>query len=270
MKYLVAILLTAVAATNTFAQTKKAAPFTIGTIEHIHSKVLNEDRILNIYLPEGYDTSKATYPVIYVLDGTANEDFLHTAGLVQYLSMYDMMPESIVVGIANVDRRRDFTFPTNVAEDKKLVPVSGGSEKFRSFLSTELLPFIEATYRTNNHRTIIGQSLGGLLASEILIKQPAMFDEYMIVSPSLWWNKESLLKEPLALHHIRIAKELKAYIAVGKEGDMMERPAKQLVEALKNAGNITTYFQYLPDESHLTIQHNALYKGFVMMNEKKK
>jgi len=250
------------------AQTKKAGTFVLGTQEWLTSEILKETRTLNIYLPEGYDTSKAHYPVIYLLDGSANEDFIHTAGLVQYLSMYEMMPKSIVVGIANVDRRRDYTFPTKNPEDTKLVPVSGGSEKYIDFIAEELQPFIERNYRTTAQKTIIGQSLGGLLAAEILLKRPALFNNYMIVSPSLWWDKESLLAVRPTLWNAKFSTEVKAYIAVGKEGDMMERPAKQLVDMLKESGNVKTYFQYLPDESHLTILHNALYKGFVMMNEK--
>ena len=268
MKYIAIALLLLVAGNTVNAQTKKATPFKLGLTETIVSKTMGETRTLNIYLPEGYDTSKAQYPVIYLLDGSANEDFIHTAGLVQYLSMYEMMPKSIVVGIANVDRRRDYTFPTNNPEDTKLVPVFGGSEKFINFIQNELQPFIERSYRTNNFKTIIGQSLGGLLATEILMKRPTLFNDYMIISPSLWWDKESLLAVKPALWSARLSTPIKAYIAVGKEGDMMERPANKLVDILKESGNVKTYFQYLPDESHLTILHNALYKGFVMMNEK--
>ncbi len=99
-----------------FASTPKlsaqASEFCIGTIETIYSKELNENRTLNIYLPDGYsnDSSKL-YPVIYLLDGSKNEDFLHIAGLTQFLTMIEKMPESIVIGIANVDRKRDFTLP---------------------------------------------------------------------------------------------------------------------------------------------------------------
>ncbi|HEX8459991.1 MAG TPA: alpha/beta hydrolase-fold protein, partial [Segetibacter sp.] len=106
---------------HTFAQTNKTEPnnnpkpFVLGVIDEIQSKELGEKRILNIYLPEGYnakDTIK--YPVIYLLDGSADEDFIHVVGLVQFNSFewINLVPKSIVVGIATVDRRRDFTFPT--------------------------------------------------------------------------------------------------------------------------------------------------------------
>ena len=94
------------------------SPFILGRIDKIPSVVLGETRTLNIYLPEGYSQDSSTvYPVIYLLDGSANEDFIHIVGVVQFLIMIERMPKSIVVGIANVDRRRDFTMPTSVDQD---------------------------------------------------------------------------------------------------------------------------------------------------------
>src|SRR6185437_3775981 len=173
-------------------------PFVLGRINTIQSKILSEKRILNIYLPQGYDQNDTTfYPVIYLLDGSADEDFIHIAGLVQFLnfSWVGILPKSILVGIANVDRKRDFTFPTTIATDKKESPTSGGSEKFIDFIEKELQPFIEKNYKTNSSKTLIGQSFGGLLATQILLSKPQLFTKYIIVSPSLWWNNESLLSQ---------------------------------------------------------------------------
>src|SRR6185437_12342755 len=146
---------------NLPTQPGNSKPFVLGVIDEMDSKELGEKRILNIYLPEGYnkeDTIK--YPVIYLLDGSADEDFIHIVGLVQFNSFewVNRVPKSIVVGIANVDRRRDFTFPTTIAEDKKAYPTTGHSDKFIRFLENELQPFIEKKYKTNNSRTIIGES----------------------------------------------------------------------------------------------------------------
>jgi predicted alpha/beta superfamily hydrolase len=106
-----------------------------------------------------------------------------------------MIPESIVVGIGNVDRKRDFTYPSQNKLDQKEFPTSGQSEKFINFLEKELQPFVDSTYRITELKTIIGQSLGGLLTTEILFKKPELFDNYIIVSPSLWWDDEKLLDE---------------------------------------------------------------------------
>jgi uncharacterized protein len=167
-------------------------PFSFGVIDKIQSSELAESRTLNIYLPEGYNKDSATlYPVVYLLDGSANEDYPHIAGLVQFLNMSDLMPKTIVVGIANVDRKRDFTFPTSIAEDTKNYPTTGKSEKFIAFIENELQPYIQKKYKVNATKTIIGQSLGGLLATEILAKKRHLFDTFIIVSPSLWWENIS-------------------------------------------------------------------------------
>ena len=101
------------------------AEFSIGKTISIESTVLDETRVLNIYLPPSYssDDSK-TYPVIYLLDGSKDEDFIHVVGIVQFgsFSWINMIPESIVVGIGNVDRKRDFTYPSQNALDQKDFP----------------------------------------------------------------------------------------------------------------------------------------------------
>ena len=176
---------------------KEKSPLIIGETIAFSSKILEESRKLNIYLPHGY-TKESTkkYPIIYLLDGSIDEDFIHISGLVQFgsFSWINIIPESIVVGISNIDRKRDFTFPTTNKKDKKDFPTAGGSEKFINFIEKELQPFIEKNYKTDATKTLIGQSLGGLVATEILFKKPALFDNYIITSPSLWWDDESLLK----------------------------------------------------------------------------
>lgn len=242
---------------------KQDVPFVLGRINQINSKILAEKRTLNIYLPEGYnEKDSVAYPVIYLLDGSADEDFIHIAGLVQFLNFpwVKILPKSILVGIANVDRRRDFTFPTIVAEDKKESPTSGGSANFIAFIEKELQPFIEKNYKTNSFKTLIGQSFGGLLATEILFKKPALFTNYIIVSPSLWWNNESLLQiKPLAKQE----DSMKVYIAVGNEGKRMENDMRKLESILKdNYRKANIYFEFFPHENHATILHRAVYNAF--------
>ena len=243
--------------------------FALGIVDKIQSAILGETRTLNIYLPEGYSPDSATaYPVIYLLDGSANEDFIHIVGLVQFLVMIEKMPPSIVVGIANIDRKRDFTFPTAIEQDKKDYPTTGGSAKFITFVEKELQPYIEKKYRTGS-KTIIGQSLGGLLATEILLKKPGLFNNYIIVSPSLWWNNESLLNEAPGLLKKQVLKNTQVYISVGSEGKQMEDDAKKLSEILQTPGNVKVNLVPLPEENHLTILHNSVYKGLEILNAKK-
>ena len=239
------------------------ADFSIGKSIKIESFVLDETRDLNIYLPLNYSNdSLKTYPVIYLLDGSKNEDFIHISGIVQFgsFSWINMIPESIVVGIGNVDRKKDFTFPSQNKLDQKEFPTSGKSENFIAFIEQELQPFIDSNYRTTKIKTIIGQSLGGLLATEILFKKPEIFDNYIIVSPSLWWNDEKLLEE----EPITYDSNKSIYIAGGKEGDVMERTAKELFDKLKEnqKENTALFYKFMEDKTHGDALHIAVYNAF--------
>ena len=236
-----------------------------------------EKRILNIYLPEGWNKNDTTtYPVVYLLDGSADEDFIHVVGLYQFnnFSWIDRVPKSVIVGIANVDRRRDFTFPTTIEEDKKKYTTSGRSDKFITFIEKELQPFIEKKYRTNSSKTIIGQSLGGLLATEILFKRPILFNKYIIISPSTWWDNRSILKQEAGIMSGNFKQATGIYIGVGKEGltpgtfpHIAEEDAKALAEKIRSAKNkrVHVYFDYLPQEDHATISHQAVFNALRLL-----
>ena len=253
-------------------------PFVLGETIELQSKILNEKRTLNIYLPEGYNPKDSIkYPVIYLLDGSADEDFIHIVGLVQYNSFewINIVPKSIVVGIATVDRRRDFTFPTTIEADKKTYPTAGHSDKFISFIETELQPFIETKYKTTQTKTIIGQSLGGLLETEILLKKPTLFTKYIIISPSLWWENGSLLNQNAEILNETFKQPTDIYIGVGKEGltpteipRVMEVDANLLADKIKStkSKSVNVIFDYLPQEDHSTIMHQAVLNAFKQLN----
>ncbi|MFC0779837.1 alpha/beta hydrolase [Flavobacterium sp. HJSW_4] len=267
---------------NKTKTTETSKPFVLGVIDEIQSKELNETRILNIYLPEGYNPAEATkYPVIYLLDGSADEDFIHISGLVQFNSFewINQVPKSIVIGIATVDRKRDFTSPTTIEKDKTRFPTTGHSDQFIAFIEKELQPFIEKRYKTNESKTIIGQSLGGLLGTEILLKKPFLFNKYVIASPSLWWNNGSLLNLDSEMLKENFNQQTEIYIAVGKEGlapteipHVMEVDANLLAEKLKESKskNVKVFFDYFPEENHGSILHTAVGNSFKFFYPKNK
>ncbi|MEP7254414.1 MAG: alpha/beta hydrolase-fold protein [Ferruginibacter sp.] len=278
MKHLSFFLFSIILISNTpKAQNTESRPFVLGVIDEIQSVQLAEKRILNIYLPDGYQQNDSIkYPVIYLLDGSADEDFIHVAGLVQYFNFpwINTVPKSIVVGIANVDRKRDFSFPTLIKEDKIKYPTTGSSGKFIAFIEKEVQPFIEKKYKANDSRTIIGQSLGGLLATEILFTKPALFDTYIIISPSLWWNDGSLLSIQPKILQPGFNQKVSIYIGVGKEGPalntgkhIMEEDAKKLADKIKQANNknLKVFFDYLPKEDHATVSHPAVFNAFRLL-----
>lgn len=248
------------------ANTDDGRPFVFGVVHELNSIALDQKRTLNIYLPDGYADSTLSYPVIYVLDGSATEDFPHIAGLAQYMNMYDLLPRSIVVGIANEGRSRyhDFTHVTRSDSDKVWIPTNGGSAAFIEFIEKEVQPFVTSHYRTTDRRTLIGQSLGGLLAMEILFKKPELFDDYIAVSPSLWWDDGSLAGTAAQWTKGNGTSPRRVFIAMAKDDTITEPALAEVLSAFKT--NTKPPFQWIhvpfPEETHATILHRAVYRGF--------
>lgn len=252
-----------VSTTNHKVKTDKE-DFVLGEVRHFHSEILGESRTVNVYLPDGYGLDPfKKYPVMYLLDGSKDEDFIHIVGLAQFANFpwTKLLEPTIIVGIANVDRKRDFTYPSKNAKDNEELPTSGGSAKFIDFIEDELQPFINKTYSTSDNLTLISQSLGGLLATEILYAKPSLFTNYIIVSPSLWWDDQSLLTEKDILTTFESKKTV--YLAVGKEGEVMETLAKELSTKLQSIdkSQLNFHFDYLEDADHANILHLAVYRA---------
>ncbi|MET1056069.1 MAG: alpha/beta hydrolase-fold protein [Pedobacter sp.] len=185
------------------AQTVKNGSLVIGKVDSIHSKILNENRKVWIYLPaSASDTKyqKQHYPILYLLD--AESHFSSVTGMIQQLSEINgnsVLPEMIVVGIPNKNRTRDLT-PTNALtgpEGKKypMFEKSGGGEKFAAFIEKELMPHIDSLYAPSPQRAIIGHSFGGLTVMNILVHHPELFNQYIAIDPSMWWHSRKLLNE---------------------------------------------------------------------------
>lgn len=141
----------------------------IGIRDSVESKVLNENRRLIVSLPENYELSNKSFPVLFLLDGTENN--LIDARLVTY----NLRLEMIIVAVSNTDRDRDMmpiSRPSYEVENPQ-------AENFISFLETELLPHISEKYRTNGQNTIRGRSLSGLFVMYAFLSKPELFDNYI-------------------------------------------------------------------------------------------
>ncbi len=262
-------LLTSLCSLLIICTTAQQQPISIGVSHSIPSSILKENRSINIYKPSNY-SKDSVYDIIYLLDGSLDEDFLHVAGLVQFLSLYYTIPNTIVVGIANIDRKRDFTFPSSDTAQKRAFPTTGGSDNFIQFIERELKPYVNNLFKTSSKSYIVGQSLGGLLATEILIKNPALFSHYFITSPSLWWDNQSLFKGINKTTFSKLISPIHVHIGVGKEGKVMENDAKKLAAQLRKLhhSKLTIHFKKFPKEDHATILHNALYFYFTNLYAK--
>lgn len=160
----------------------------------IPSKFLNEDRVINVWVPENYLQSTENIPVLYMADGGIKEDFPHIANTMAKLMKENKIPPYILVGIENTDRRKDLTGPSKIEYDLKYISNPRGADNFRTFIREELFPEIDKKYRTENKKAIIGESLAGLFVIETFLLENEMFDFYIAMDPSLWFNEQYLLK----------------------------------------------------------------------------
>lgn len=246
--------------TGAMAAPDVGKPIVIGASYDLPSKTLNQTRRINVWLPPGYDAAAdKTYPVLYLLDGGEAEDFHHITGVAQVGGMNGYLADMIVVGVAGIDRKHDFTAPSSDPEDRKLLPTSGGSAAFRRFLADELQPYVQARYRTSGRSVLIGESLAGLFVVETFLKQPALFDGYVAISPSLWWDRGSLASGAAAALDAQPPGTRSLYLSVGDEGGGMAKGATDLAEALKThtPNGLQVRYEPRPQEHHNTIYHPA-------------
>ncbi|MDI1433716.1 alpha/beta hydrolase [Polyangium sorediatum] len=241
------------------APSPAAAPpgaIVIGQSFDMDSAALGEKRRITVYLPPGYTESSQRYPVVYLLDGGASEDFHHITGIVQVSVANEIMEPVIVIGIENTERRRDLTGPTENEKDKAIAPHVGGSARFRAFLTSELVPRIERDYRSSGERGLMGESLAGLFVLETLFEDPGAFGTYIAVSPSLWWNDGFVLRQAEPRLKSPAVQGKTLYLTVGGVEDNTKE-TEQLAEILRQhaPSGLVWHYAPLPAEAHNTVYH---------------
>lgn len=249
---------------SALAKSDRSKPVTealrIGDTWTLESTVLGETRRINVYRPNV--PAEQALPVLYMPDGGIGEDFLHVAGLVQVLSMNGGMRPFLLVGIENTQRRRDLTGPSADPRDHEVAPVIGGSRAFRQFIRQELFPAVEARYLVTHERALIGESFAGFFVVETLLKAPSMFDSYLALDPSLWWNHNAALKriqnEPLP----KSWATKRLYLAHGSQSEIAAL-TESAYNVLKTQPGALKQLEYraFPAETHLTIYHPAALAG---------
>lgn len=269
MYRIIALLVVAVAALPELAAAQVRAsspggaePLAIGETFTIESRILGEERRINVFLPTVYGTPPdGPTPVLYMPDGGIYEDFLHIAGLLQVLVSNGTMRPFLLVGIENTFRRRDLTGPTENAEDRTIAPEVGGSAKFRQFIRTELVPAIRERYATTGESAIVGESLAGLFVVETFLVEPDLFDTYIAIDPSLWWNDGKLVEA--AAHRARLAAGRSLFLASSDQPEIAEL-TRRLAEVLDAHAPAELRWRYeaLAEESHATIYHPAAMRAF--------
>lgn len=254
---------------------------TIGQKYTIASETLGEDRQYWVHLPESYDRADGgsqRYPVVYLLDGA--EHFLSVSGVVQFMGSgpngNEQIPGLIVVAIPNTNRTRDL-LPSHSTvgfdgEEAAFLQESGGGDAFLKFVRDELFPKIESDYRTTPHRTLVGHSFGGLLALHTLLDAPSMFQAYIAIDPSLWWDDQLLVRQAEEKREDERERAAAVYISMANSTDsvtgdrsLMEISGRAFSEILASNDypDIRFEMQYFEEEDHGSVPLLSLYHGLL-------
>jgi predicted alpha/beta superfamily hydrolase len=236
----------------------------------INSKFTNEERVINIWTPPNYDTSKDSLTVLYMPDGGIKEDFPHIANTLDTLIKQNKIPNIILVGIENTERRRDLAGPSNIEYDLEFIPNPGGADNFRKFIKNELFPQINQSYRTTNKKAIIGESLAGLFVIETLILEPNMFDYFIAMDPSLWFNENYLVTNFEKLTEKNNYEDKSLWYAGSSVTDISTYTNK-LEQILKDTkSGLIWKYEDEPEEKHNTIFRATKEKALIWTFSEKK
>ncbi len=235
-----------------------SAEFNTGKRLHITSTYLNEEREIHILLPESYrSNTKATYPVLYLLDGDYTLQGI--SGMLDFMANKgQLIPDVILVGIADkgTDKYRQYMTPTELTAPFKQGD-SGKSKQFLNFLVKELKPFINSNYRVANNSILVGHSIGGLFVLNALFESPNSFEHFVSMSPSVWLNDHAIMTkakdfigeskhEPVALH-----------LSLGDETRQGVYGVLQILDEIQPK-NIQWQFSHYPNENHNSVVLVAL------------
>ncbi|MEP3210180.1 MAG: alpha/beta hydrolase-fold protein [Maribacter sp.] len=229
---------------KTFAQHSREDHI-VGSTISMQSQVLNDERVLQIFLPDGYANSDTKYPVLYVLDG--QRYFLHAVSLQKSFVEFEQTPEFIVVGITKNPSDRNRNYSTN-------------SQQYRDYIKTEVIDYVNTEFRTSETRMLFGWAYAGGFVIETMTKAPDLFEAYIAASPFPVKEKirivDSLLEE-----NPKFNKQL--YFTSGTNEGVVKDGTDELSRLLRNKAPKTMRWTFaeLEGEEHRSTPFTTLYHG---------
>jgi hypothetical protein len=251
------------------AISQNSEKITIGNVERIYSKVLKEERKIWVYNPgSGQNKNNIDhYPVLYLLD--AEDHFYSTVGMINQMS--GRWPEMIVVGIANTNRDRDLK-PTITNPNGVVDLNSGGGGNFMNFIEKELIPHIDSVYPTAPYRIFSGHSLGGLTVINTLLNNTPIFNAYIAIDPSLWWNNQNLVEKASMFFATKKFSNISLFVGRANnmpanmdtitalkdttQYTMLYRSVTQFIKVLRSSDHVGLRWttKFYPEEIHGTVE----------------
>lgn len=229
-----------------------------------YSKILQENREVNIQLPDDYKATYYSYPVIFILD--AEKNYTQVLERLNFMMDNHFIPKHIVIGVVNSDRMRDMT-PEDSVLQKSIFPTKGGADHFISFLEDELIIELSKQYRLSTKRTIIGHNYSALLVTYAFIKRPDLFDRFLAFSPTLWWNNNAIVKELEVLLEKQSSLRKHFFLSFGEEAKKMLLACKSFIKLMdeKRPADLKWSYEWMPDLTHYDVYQRSLMNGMELM-----
>lgn len=234
---------------------------------------------IRVWLPEEYARGARSYPLTIMLD--ADYQFPLGVSILEHLAQRNQADESIVVAIAYANsqrnpywyrrnRTRDYT-PTTVPTGgygEEFQQYSGGGREFLRFIADELTASLHAKYSiTARGHTYVGHSFGGLFGAFIISEQPNLFSNYVLISPSLWYDDRLMIQRVTDKEELGLDSETNIYLAVGDHENQRGRPMidelRLYAQALQDKQDpaLEVSVRVFSDETHASIYPVALSAG---------
>ena len=251
----------------------EAKPIVFGQQFLIDSKIYGEKREVNVYVPDLPDWADGVFerplPVLYLIDGGTDQDFFHIAGLAQLPLLNAERQPMIVVGIKTHNRRPEISY---LAKDPRYQIEfadwqTANGDDFRHHIESEVMPLIEEKYQTGR-KVLMGESLAGQFVLEIFMRNPDLFDDYISVSPSLWWDDRFLAKNALSFLKNHGLSDRRLYLTMADEGGTMQKGLEELLIALDQGapeGLQVKYVDRRQEDRHSTIYHHSARDAFLWL-----
>lgn len=202
----------------------EGTPIVSGSVHRIHSAVYGVDKLVTVRLPRGYaEETERRWPVVFSVDGGPEQDFDLLSGIAAEAEFSGSFEPFILIGVRTDNRYAELTPPLLRTDAKELAAIFGdrmqpdGAPKFREFLARDVIPWAKGRYRTGR-TAVTAVSLGGLFVLDTLLERPEMFDDYIALTPSVWWDGGRVGDEAAAKLRAHNAGDRRLYMTMGDEG----------------------------------------------------
>jgi predicted alpha/beta superfamily hydrolase len=244
-------------------------PIVLGTSYRIDSAVYGGPREINLYVPDLPEWADGYFedplPVLFLIDGGREQDFPHIAGLSQLPLVNAERTPAIVVGVKTDNRYGEITPEAVDPRYQAEFEGYGGADDFRRFLRDEVKPFV-ATKGHRGRSVLMGESLAGLFVLDTLAQTPELFDDYVAVSPSSWWDDRAMAKRAGTAFD-GAAQGTRLVLAMADEGGTMEAGTLAIRDAAAaNPAIALTFLDRSDSASHGTIYHGTAREALTVLH----